>query len=123
MFENQNSKHPEYDLEERTLRFAKGVRLFVKTLPRTIGNQEDGRQLIRSPGSMGANYREANDAISKKDFFHRIKISRKESKETIYWLTLVDVNDSRSIEAERGRLQQEARKLMMIFSSIMCNRK
>ena len=61
----QNSK-PVYDLEERTFQFAKDVRLFVKTLPKTVANTEDGRQVIKASGSVGANYREANEALSKK---------------------------------------------------------
>jgi len=73
-----------YDLEERTFLFAKRARAFVKRLPRTISNIEDGRQLVKSSGSVGANYIEANEALSKKDFLVRIKISRKESKESRY---------------------------------------
>jgi four helix bundle protein len=84
----QNSK-PQYDLEERTFKFAKAVRLFVKTLPKTIANIEDGKQLIKSSGSTGANYTEANESLSKKDFLMRIKISRKEAKESAYWLRLI----------------------------------
>jgi hypothetical protein len=68
MTEIQNSK-PIYDLEERTFQFAKAVRLFVKTLPKTIANVEDGRQLIKASGSVGANYIEANESLGKKDFF------------------------------------------------------
>lgn len=59
---------PVYDLEERTFQFAKKVRIWVKKLPRSIGNDEDARQLVRSSGSVGANYIEANEALSKKDF-------------------------------------------------------
>ena len=76
MTKTQNSKPP-YDLEERTFQFAKAVRLFIKTLPKTISNIEDGKQVIKSSGSVGANYREANESLSKKDFLMRIKISRK----------------------------------------------
>ncbi len=68
MTEIQNSK-PVYDLEERTYQFAKAVRLFVKTLPKTIANIEDGKQLIKASGSVGANYIEANESLGKKDFF------------------------------------------------------
>ena len=71
----QNSKP--YDLEDRTLAFAKKVRAFVKKLRKTIANIEDGKQLIRSSGSVGANYIEANESLSKKDFIMRIKINRK----------------------------------------------
>ena len=71
-----------YDLEERTLNFAKEVRQFVKLLPRSVANLEDGKQVIRSSGSIGANYIEANEALGKKDFILRARISRKETKET-----------------------------------------
>jgi four helix bundle protein len=110
-----NSK--QYDLEERTLDFAKRVRLLVKKLPKTIANIEDSKQLIRSSGSMGANYIEANEALSKKDFVMRIKICRKESKESRYWLRLLDVPDL--LEEERQTLIKEADELMKIFSAIM----
>ena len=75
---NKNSKP--YDLEERTLEFAKRVRKFAKKLPKSISNQEDGRQLIKASGSVGANYIEANESLGKKDFRMRVKISRKEQK-------------------------------------------
>lgn len=117
MSEIKNSK--QYDLEERTFKFAKRTRIFIKLLPKTVGNIEDGKQLVRSSGSMGANYIEANESLSKKDFVMRIKICRKESKESIFWLRLIDVNEKGSLEKERGELMQEATELMMIFSSIM----
>lgn len=72
MIKMQNSKR--YDLEDRTLAFAKAVRSLAKKIPRTIGNIEDGKQLVRASGSVGANYIEANEALSKKDFRMRIKI-------------------------------------------------
>lgn len=79
MTETQNSK--KYDLEERTFVFAKNVREFIRKLPKNTTNYEDSSQLTRSSGSIGANYIEANESLSKKDFVMRIKISRKESKE------------------------------------------
>jgi four helix bundle protein len=79
-----------YDLGERTKRFAMRVREYVKDLPKTLANIEDGKQLIRASGSVGANYIEAEEALSKKDFIMRIKISRKEAKETRYWLELIE---------------------------------
>lgn len=108
-----------YDLEERTFQFAKDVRILVRQLPKTVGNIEDDKQIVRSSGSMGANYIEANEALSKKDFSMRIKISRKESKETIYWLKLIDSGGNNSIELQRQKLIQEATELMKIFSAIM----
>ncbi|MFA6437049.1 MAG: four helix bundle protein [Candidatus Paceibacterota bacterium] len=117
MIKNKNSKL--YDLEDRTIKFARETRDFVKTLPKTVGNIEDGKQLIRSSGSVGANYIEANEALSKKDFVIRIKISRKEAKESIYWLNLVDVNNNSSLEKHRKELAEEGTELMKIFSAIM----
>jgi four helix bundle protein len=117
MTEIQNPKV--YDLEERTFKFAKDVRAFIKLLPRNIANIADGSQVIRSSGSIGANYIEANESFSKKDFVLRIKISRKEAKETRFWLKLVDLNGIESLEKERGKLIQESTELMKILSSIM----
>jgi four helix bundle protein len=83
-------KTKRYDLEDRTLLFAKRVRTYVKKLRKTISNLEDSRQLIRSSGSIGANYIEANESLGKRDFALRIRISRKEAKESAYWLRLLD---------------------------------
>ena len=117
MTKNRNSK--QYDLEERTLAFAKKVREFVKKLPKTVANIEDIRQLVKSSGSVGANYIEANEALSKKDFRMRIKICRKEAKESRYWLRLVDTNDDQELEKERNSLINESTELMNIFGSIL----
>src|SRR5437764_11270496 len=73
----ENGEKPR-DLEDRTFLFAESVRGFVKRLPRTIGNTEDVRQLIRASGSVAANWVEADEALSKKDFLMRVKICRKE---------------------------------------------
>jgi four helix bundle protein len=108
-----------YDLEQRTFEFANDVRGFAKQLPRTIGNLEDIKQLIRSSGSVGANYIEANEALSKKDFLMRIKISRKEAKESAYWLRLMDTDDAPELVAIREALLAEAIELMKIFGSIL----
>jgi len=110
---------PVYDLEERTFQFAKAVRLFVKTLPKTIANIEDIKQLVKASGSVGANYREANEALSKKDFLMRIKISRKESKESAYWLRLIHETNTLKNADEARSLIQEANELKKIFSSII----
>ena len=83
-----------------TYQFARSVRAFVKKLPRTICNMEDVKQVARASGSVGANYIEANEALSKKDFRMRIRISRKESKETRYWLRLLDTHDNKELDAE-----------------------
>src|SRR5437588_3545886 len=81
------------DLEDRIL-FAESVRAFVKRLPRTIGNIEDVRQLVRASGSVAANWIEADEALSKKDFLVRAKICRKEAKESRLFLRLIEVGMS-----------------------------
>jgi four helix bundle protein len=73
-----------YNLEVRTLLFAKECRLYVRSLPKTISNIEDCKQLVRSSGSVGANYIEANEKLGDKDFLYRLKIARKEAKESKY---------------------------------------
>ena len=115
MSQTQNSKP--YDLRDRTLRFAKRVRNYVKNLPKTLGNIEDAKQLIKASGSMGANYLEAEEALSRKDFVMRIKISRKEAKESGYWLELTESNDGQIIEKQD--LIKEATELTKIFGSIV----
>jgi len=109
-----NSK--KYDLEERCLKFAQTVRDYVKKLPRTISNIEYGKQLIRSSGSIGANYIEANESLGRKDFKMRIKISKKEAKESRYWLILTE--SLKENQKEKEDLIEEATELMKIFGSI-----
>jgi len=109
----------QYDLEERTLEFAKRVRRFVKKLPKTVANLVDIRQLVRASGSVGANYIEANDSLSKKDFAMRIKICRKEAKECRFWLRLVDTGKQTELEQEREQLIKESQELMNIFGAIV----
>jgi four helix bundle protein len=113
----QNTKR--YDLEDRTLAFARQVREFISKLPCKIANIEDGKQLIRASGSVGANYIEANEALSKKDFLMRIKICRKKAKESKYWLNLIDANSSPPLENSRKKLIEEAIELTNIFGAIV----
>jgi four helix bundle protein len=115
MTETQNSKR--YDLEERTFNFAKEVIAFVNKLPKTLSNIEVSKQLVRSAGSVGANYIEANESLSKKDFIMRIKICRKEAKESQYWLKLVGCSKEHE-EKQRG-LIQESLELTKIFGAIL----
>ena len=89
----------------------------------SVGNIEDSKQLVRSSGSVGANYREANEALSKKDFAMRIKICRKEAKESEYWLTLVDTDENAVIEKERRFLKRESMELVKIFNAILTKTK
>jgi four helix bundle protein len=117
MSEEENPKR--YDLEDRTFTFAQRVRALVKRLPRTLSNSEDVRQLVRASGSVGANYIEANEALSRKDFVMRIKISRKETKESRLYLRLIDVGTESAVAHERDTLVQEATELTSIFGSIV----
>ena len=110
-----------YDLEERTAVFAREVRGFVRQLPPSISNTEDGKQLIRSSGSVGANYIEANESLGKKDFLMRIRICRKESKESRLWLNLSESLPENYKEKEV--LIKESIELTKIFGSILENSK
>ena len=121
MTEIRNSK--QYDLEDRTLKFAKKVRNLVKKLNKTLTNIEDSKQLVKASGSVGANYIEANEALSKKDFAMRAKICRKEAKESRYWLRLVDTGGNGELEQERKELEDEAGELTHIFGSIVTKSK
>ena len=105
-----------YDLEERTFTFAKAVRAVVRNVAKDIPNTEDGRQLARSSGSVAANYIEANEALSQKDFLMRAKICRKEAKESRLWLRLIEDENH---EDARASLEQEAHELTCIFGAIV----
>ena len=108
-----------YNLEERTFLFAQQCRLFVLTLSKTTANIEDGKQLIRSSGSVAANYIEANESISKKDFSLRIKIARKEAKESRLWLRLSYTDDKIGLANKKLELMNEATELGKIFGAIL----
>lgn len=114
-----NDKKPIYDLEERTFQFAKEVRNYIKILPKTIANIEDSKQAVRSSGSVGANYIEANENIGKKDLIMRAKISRKEAKESAFWLRLIYETNPAKFENEGIALRNEAIELKKIFSTII----
>ena len=107
-----------FDLEERTYLFARDCRLYIQKLPKTISNIEDGKQLVRSSGSVGANYIEANEKLGDKDLSFRLKIARKEAKESKYWIRLLedlnpDLNEISSL------LFTEAEELRKILSTII----
>jgi four helix bundle protein len=115
----QISNSKQYDLEDRTLEFARRVRRFVKALPKTLANIEDSKQLVRASGSVGANYIEANESLSKKDFIVRIKVCRKEAKESRYWVKMIDTDNIAELEKERFFLIGESTELMNIFGAIL----
>ena len=117
MTENQISKH-KFDLEDRTYKFALNTRDLVRKVHQTISNNEYSKQLIRSSGSVSANYIEANESLSKKDFIMRIKISRKECKESRLWLNLLELPDS-NLSQTKEKLIQESYELIKIFTAII----
>jgi four helix bundle protein len=107
-----------YNLEERTYQFARDCRLLIGLLPGTLSNTEDGKQLIKASGSIGANYIEANEKLGRKDLAMRLRIARKEAKEAQYWLRLLkDMNDRHGERMEE--LIKEATELRRILSSII----
>lgn len=113
----QKSNYKSYfELEDRCLKFAQRSQDYVRKLPKDLPNQENGKQLTRSAGSVGANYIETNESLSKKDFLMRIKISKKEAKESRYWLILT--NPLSNQEAEKEALIDESVELMKILGSI-----
>ena len=103
------------DLEERTYRFAESARAFVKQLPRTVSNTEDVRQLVRASGSVAANWIEADEALSKKDFLMRVKICRKEAKESRLFLRLVEAGSTKATLATSGRLSSRSTRVSADF--------
>ncbi len=107
-----------YDLEDRTLDFSKKLILFIKALPRSQINLRLADQIIRSGTSMGANYREANETETKKDFKFRIRICRKEGKETVYWFELI-TEANPQLKEKIKPLLQETIELVKIFAAIL----
>jgi four helix bundle protein len=116
MTETTNAKP--YDLEERTMKFAKDVISFVGTCPKTLVNTELTKQVVRSACSLGANYIEAKESLGKKDQAMRIRISRKEVKESRYWLQLFEIR-RQEVEHKRNDLIGESSELLKIFTSII----
>ena len=107
-----------YDLEERTAVFAETCRNLIKKLPKSVSNLEYSKQLIRSSGSQAANYIEANESLGKKDFAHKIKICRKETKESCLWLRLIE-EDSEELKRAKSDILKEAIELRNIFTAIL----
>jgi len=115
--DEQTEQVKKFDLEDRTFDFANNCKKFLKEISKSIHNIEYYKQLIRSSGSVAANFIEANESFSRNDFSHRIKICRKEAKESRLWLKLIDVSED--MEARRFHLLQEATELMKIFGAIL----
>ena len=107
-----------FNLEQRTYEFARDCRFLVRDLKMSISNIEDCKQLVISSGSVGANYIEGNEKLGEKDLKFRIKISRKEAKESEYWLKLLkDLNEKQAESIEK--LIIEASEIRKILSAII----
>ena len=115
---NFQTRKYENPLDDRTLEFGKKVIKLCKVLPKNTVTIEPIKQIMRSGCSIGANYREANDALSRKDFVHRLKISRKEAKETMYWFELL-MEASPEFRKDIEPLTQEVYELVKILSAII----
>ncbi len=107
-----------YNLEERTTEFGKRIIRLCKVLIKDQINLPIIEQIVRSAGSVGANYREANDSLGNKDFLYRIRISRKECKESLHWLELIEEANP-EIKSRMQNLKQETKELKNILSTII----
>lgn len=113
----KNSKR--YDLEDRTYNFALAVNLLCRKIKKDIYIIDYVKQAVRSSSSIGANYIEANESSSKKDFLMRAKICRKEAKETGYWLKLLRNSATINLNTEFNAQIQESEEILKIFSAII----
>jgi four helix bundle protein len=108
-----------YDLKIRSKQFAKDVRRWIKRVPKRITSVDDCKQVIRSSGSIGANYIEADGSLGPGDFLHKLRICRKEAHETSYWLELILCEVIEEDRQEGERLIKESQEFLRIFSSII----
>lgn len=117
-FSMTNDQNKRYDLEERTIKFSKEIIDFTKKLPQNLITKPIITQLIRAGTSIGANYMEADEANSKKDFINKIAISKKETKETKYWLRLI-AHTLPEFTQDARKLWEEAQELNLILAAII----
>jgi four helix bundle protein len=108
------SERQPFDLEERTTEFGKRVVRLCRALPRDAVNSRLVSQLVGSAGSVGANYREANDSLGKKDFLLRLRIARRECKEALHWLALI-AEANPEFHTRMTLLTQEGKELKYIL--------
>lgn len=113
------AKEKPFDIKERTFEFGVRIVRLVDTLPRTVAGIEVGRQLVRSGTSIGANVEEADGAESKRDFAHKVRIARKEARETRYCLRIVRATGLSKDPQEVDSLAQESDELVRILSAII----
>ncbi len=113
-----NGQKRNFDLQERTERFGESIISFAKKIPENTLTRSLISQIVRSGTSVGANYCEADDAESKKDFIHKLGIAKKEARETKYWLRMIEIAVPTTKE-EAQRIWQEAKELTLIFNAII----
>ncbi len=114
-----NAQAPrQWDLHERTFNYARRVLSFCRQLPKDPIQADISQQMVRSAASVGANYIEANDALGKKDFTMRVRICRKEARESAFWLRLSETPNP-ELSKERDALVKESTELVKIFSAII----
>ena len=111
------TKDNKFDLEERTAKFGEDIIKFTKKIPRSPINDPIITQLVKAGTSTGANYCEADDAESGKDFKHKIGICKKEARESKHWLRIISTAEPK-LKDEAKKLWQEAKELNLIFNAI-----
>lgn len=109
----------EHPPEERCHQFGKRIRAYCRKLKKALANIEDIGQLVKASGSVGANYIEANENVGKGDLKYRIEVCRKESKESMHFLGLIELFGNEVLEKKRRELIDEATQLRKIFSSMI----
>lgn len=114
----ENKQKNKYDLKERLANFAEKVIDLMKKIPHNVINNRMISQEISSAGSAGANYNEANDGESLKDFIHKIKITKKELRECKHWTRLL-ARANPEFRTEFIKVYQEGHELLLIFSKII----
>jgi len=114
---NADTRSAGFDLEERTASFGEAVLSFAKKIPKNSINNPLISQVVRAATSIGANYCEADDAVSKKDFRNKIGLCRKEARETKHWLRMI-ASANEDLKTSARELWQEAKELNLIFSQI-----
>ena len=115
--ESSSTASKPYDLEDRTGLFGESVIAYAKRIPVNLVTQSIIPQLVRAGTSVGANYCEADDAVSKKDFKNKIGTCRKEARETKLWLRMIAAAEP-ELKVEARKLWQEAKELHLIFAAI-----
>lgn len=115
----ENYPKSNFDLEKRTTDFAIRVTILCRSVPKDSINNRITGQTVGSGGSIGANYREANDSLGKKDFLQRMRISRKEAKEVIHWLVVLRSANEETFHKEIDECIKEATELKNILSTII----